>query len=350
MKRLHLQRYLKLTIGAVFAISACQSNPDKASIEPAPTASVHQADCRTIQHQQGETEICGQPQRIVVLGPFVLEPLLALGIQPIAYADHGDWHQGDYDNPSQQIPYLGQYVTTPILNAGSAIQPSIETLLQLQPDLILGVDFNNAAQYEILSQIAPTVLLRWDDAETNVRAIAQATGYPERADALLGEIEQQVKTATDELASVVADFPNVLLLSSSQLQEINVGNSAHGLCSTLLADLGFNLVAPEGLKENRPGATVPVSMEILSQVENVDLILLLGSELDEVPNFKNFHERQVSGLKQAWQENLIAQSLDASKAGRVYFIPAYLCLGLPGVIGTELYLQELKGQLLQPQS
>ena len=54
-------------------------------------------------------------------------------------------------------------------------------------------------------------------------------------------------------------------------------------------------------------------------------------------------------MKQAWAKNAIAQSLDASKSDRVYFIPAYLCLGLPGTIGTELYLEELERQLLPPQ-
>ncbi|MGP1386521.1 MAG: hypothetical protein ACTS2F_23375 [Thainema sp.] len=44
----------------------------------------------------------------------------------------------------------------------------------------------------------------------------------------------------------------------------------------------------------------------------------------------------------------IAQFLDASQAGRVYFIPAYFCRGLPGAIGTELYLEELKEQSLAP--
>lgn len=42
----------------------------------------------------------------------------------------------------------------------------------------------------------------------------------------------------------------------------------------------------------------------------------------------------------------IAQSLDASQAGRVYSAPAYLCFGFPSAIGTELYLEELEKQFL----
>lgn len=332
-------QFLIFAILTTVAIAACQNPPD------APPTSSNQTDCRTIQHELGETEICGQPQRIAVLGSFILEPLLALGIQPIAFADHVTWHQGNYDNPSQQIPYLGEYVTRPLINIGSSTQPSIEALVKLKPDLILGVEFNNADQYKTLSAIAPTVLLKWDDVETNTRAIAQAVGHPEKAEPLLAEMRQKIAAATKEFAPFVTEYPNVLLLSSSQLQEVYVGNTAHGLCSSLLTDLGFNLVSPKGLRENQPGAPVPVSLETLAQVEGVDLIILLGSDSSKLENPDNFREQQLLGLKQAWEKNAIAQSLNASKAGRVYFIPAYLCLGLPGPIGTELYLNELREQL-----
>lgn len=338
--------YLRVLVFAVLAMMVtCQKELD---VRTPPTPS-QQADCRTIEHQQGTTEVCGQPQRIAVLGPFVLEPLLALGIQPSSYADHVAWHQGDYDNPSQDIPYLGEFVTQPLINLGLASQPAIETLLKTKPDLILGTNFNNADQYQTLSKVAPTILLKWDEADTNLRVIAQAIGHPEKAQPLLTDMRQKVETYKDDFATFVAAHPNILLLSSSQLQDIYVGNSAHGLCSSLLADLGFNLISPKGLKENQPGAPVPVSLEALTQAE-ADALILLGSDFNQSTHSKNFREHQLSSLKQVWEKNAIAQSLKASKAGRVYFIPAYLCLGLPGPIGTELYLNELKQQLLNFQA
>jgi len=330
-------RHISVFFGVV-AIAACQQNP--------PPSASNQADCRIVPHELGETEICGQPQRIAVLGPFILEPLVAMGIQPIAFADHATWHQGDYDNPSQQIPYLGSYITNPLTNLGLAYQPAIETILKAQPDLILGAEFNNADHYEALSAIAPTLLLQWDDVDTNVRTIAQAVGHPEKAEPLLIETRQKIEAAQEEFASFLTEHSNVLLLSSSQLQEIYVGNTAHGLCSTLLTDLGFNLVSPEGVGENKPGLPVAVFLETLSQVEDVDLVILLGSDLRELQNPDEFREDQLSALKQAWEENAIAQSLTPSQTGHVYFIPSYLCLGLPGPIGTELYLEELREQLL----
>jgi iron complex transport system substrate-binding protein len=136
------------------------------------------------------------------------------------------------------------------------------------------------------------------------------------------------------------------------LQEITLGNSAHGLCSSLVEELGFQLVAPPGFDDANAESLVTISLENLPQLNEADSIILLGSnfsELNQLNGTNNFENHQLTKLKQAWEENAIAQSLDASKAGRVYFIPAYLCLGLPGPIGTELYLNELQRQLAPTQ-
>ena len=139
-------RFWVLSIFMVGAIASCQSqtsNPEKSTSD--------QADCRTIEHEAGETEVCGEPQRIVVLGLYVLEPLLALGVQPVAYGDHVAFHQGEYNNPSEQIPYLGSRINQPIANVGIAYEPSMEAIAQAQPDLILGIEAN-VQRYDILSQ------------------------------------------------------------------------------------------------------------------------------------------------------------------------------------------------------
>ncbi|MEO1351910.1 MAG: iron-siderophore ABC transporter substrate-binding protein [Cyanobacteria bacterium J06635_15] len=332
-------------------IAACRSTVNPHPVEHDRPNSSSSQNCRTVEHQLGVTEICGQPQNIVALGPFVLEPLLALEVQAAAFSDHVTLHQGNYDNPDQQILYLGKYVTNQPVNLGIAGQPSIEALLKLQPDLILGTQFNNADEYETLSKIAPTILLKWDDVETNLTTIAETVGYPEKAQQLITEMNQRIVTSRDVFSSFVAEHPNVLLLSTdSQLTSIHIGNSAHGLCASLLTDLGLTLVSLEGVAENQPGAPVPVSLEAITQVnDEAEAIVLLGSSDNlDLQTTDNFENHQLIELKQTWEQSAIAQSLNASKAGRVYFIPAYLCLGLPGPIGTELYLEELEKQLLSP--
>ncbi|MEO0536315.1 MAG: iron-siderophore ABC transporter substrate-binding protein [Cyanobacteria bacterium P01_A01_bin.123] len=342
MQKVLQLKVLGLTLLAAVAIAACQRTPNQYS-----APSVH-TDCQTVEHIMGEAEVCGQPENIVVLGSSMLESILALEVQPVAYADYLASMTGEYTDPSRQIPYLGDLITGQIVNLGFAGQPEIEAIVKVQPDLILGSEFN-ANQYETLSQIAPTLLLTWADTEANLNTITQVVGKSENVEPLLVEWNQRITTARDNFAPVVASHPKVLMLRSNNLQEIYFGNQLFGACASLVRELGFELVSLPSFDEPNSDAPTVISVETLSQFNEADLILMLGTDFnqaDQIKGIDDFEDRQLSPLKQAWAENSIAQSLDASKAGRVYFIPYVLCAGLPGPIGTELYLAELKAQLL----
>ncbi|MEM9803913.1 MAG: iron-siderophore ABC transporter substrate-binding protein [Cyanobacteria bacterium P01_D01_bin.56] len=333
-----------MTTIALGAISSCQ--PQTSNRE---TSTSNQTDCRTIEHEAGETEVCGQPQRIVVLGSNSLETLLSLNVQPVAFADIAALHQGDYDQPSQQIPYLGDRIEQSIANVGTASNPSIEAIAGVQPDLIIGSSSLNSQQYETFSQISPTLLLEWTETETNLKAIAQAVNRTPQAEQLLEETEQKIAAAREAFTALTEPYPQVALITTSNLQEMWINTKADGLCASLIEELGFQLVFPPGLNSNDASSSAPLSLEILPQLNNADLVILLGynfSDLKQLQSMDRFENHQLSKLKQAWEENAIAQSLDASQAGRVYFLTTYLCRGLPGPIGTELFLEELKQQLL----
>jgi iron complex transport system substrate-binding protein len=231
IKTIALIRSLTIAVLTVTTVTACQDLVNRSSVGSTSNSSSSN-ECRNFEHEMGTTKVCGQPQRIVVLGPYYLDPLLSLGVQPVAYGDHAVLHQGDYyDRPSQQIPYVGDRITQPIANFGLSYSPSIEAMVKVKPDLIIGSSDMNAQQYKTFDQIAPTLLLTWDETETNLRTIARSVNRSQQAE-------------------------------------------------------------------------------------------------------------------QVWSENAIAQSLDASKAGRVYSAPAYLCFGFHGAIGTKLYLEKLEKQFL----
>ncbi|BAY67809.1 iron citrate ABC transporter substrate-binding protein [Nostoc sp. PCC 7120 = FACHB-418] len=308
-------------------------------------------ECQVIQHQVGETQVCGQPQKIVALGPNVLEILLALDVQPVGFADHVPLHQGNYDNPSQQIPYLGERVTGELINLGLAYTPSIEALLKIKPDLIIGNELNRS-QYEMLSKIAPTLLFPRFDAQPNLLAISKILGRSEKAKKILADSDQRLAIAQKALSDIVANHPQVLMLVSlgQSISEQLRFPRRDSFCDSLVTNLGFKLMSPSSLVPADKSVPPPLSIETLPQFNSADSIILLGANFSQVQlSDDKYFEPQMQKLKQQWSENAIAQSLTASKEGRVYFIPAYLCLGLPGPIGTELYLQELQKQLLSPQ-
>ncbi|WP_197671833.1 iron-siderophore ABC transporter substrate-binding protein [Geminocystis sp. NIES-3709] len=324
------------------AIMSCEQKVEE-------TSSLKQeSNCRQVQHQMGETKICGEPKRIVALGPHVLEPLIALKIHPVAFGDHVSFYRKDYTNPSQQIPYLGKYLNESITNVGVANTPNIEAILKVKPDLILGIKDNNGNQYETLSKIAPTIMLDWDEPEENMRAIALATNRSALAEQLLQETQAKITQAKKEFLPIVKKDPKVLLLYGEGLQEL-ISNNSKGFCGSLIKDLGFQLVSPPKSNPSIPDTRTVISLEILPQLEKADSIILFGynfSQTENLKNMDNFEQHQLTKLQQAWEKNAIAQSLEASKEGRVYYIPAYLCAGLTNSIGTELYLNTLKQQLL----
>ena len=336
---------LGIVIITGLAISACRPIADDLVAGAEASSPISSSDCRTLQHQMGETKICGQPESIVVLGSPMLELLLALDIQPTGYSDPFMAYQGSYDNPDQHIPYLGSRVTSQPINIGSSFNPSIEAILKAQPDLILATHYSEA-EYQIFSKLAPTLILEWFEADANLRTIAQAVGRPEEAEKQIAKKQQQIDTTRKAFAPIVEAYPNVLALGISKSSEISLMTAANGFCASLIEDLGFQLVYPPEIDGADPTVIPSISIEVLPQLNQADSIVVFGNNSSPLKQINRLNEHHLAAVKQAWETNEIAQSLEASKAGRVYFIPTYLCLGLPGPIGAELYLNELKEQLL----
>ncbi|WP_250855204.1 ABC transporter substrate-binding protein [Anabaena sp. PCC 7938] len=336
-----------LAIITMLMITACVSRETQHTVKKQWYSST---ECQVIEHEMGKTNICGQPQKIVTLSPNTLELLLSLDVQPVGFADYVPLHRGDYNNPSQQIPYLGERLTGQLVNVGIANSPSVEALLKIKPDLIVGTE-HNKSQYEMLAKIAPTLLFPRFNAANNLRTIAKLLGRSEKAEQILAESKQRLAAAQKALSPIVSAHPQVLMLVSlgQSISEQLRFPRRDSFCDSMVTNLGFKLVSPQSLVPSNKSIPPPLSIEKLPEFRSADSIILLGGNFSQLhPSKKDYFEPQMQKLKQQWSENAIAQIMPASQEGRVYFIPVYLCLGLPGPIGTELYLNELQKQLLSP--
>jgi len=103
---------------------------------------------RNIEHALGEAEISAVPQRIVALDWTMAEYLLALGIVPLGISELDDMQR-----------WLGLPIAIPngITDLGPRIQPNLQRIAELSPDLIIGTRMLTAPYYDALQQIAPTV-------------------------------------------------------------------------------------------------------------------------------------------------------------------------------------------------
>lgn len=321
---------------AAFALSACGGNaPQNGAVNPEKIAS-DSSECQVVKHALGETEVCGQPKRVIALDPHVLDLMLSLGVQPVGYAEVDRALVGKVESgePMTQIKYLGERVTSNPTNVGTRAQPSLETILRLKPDLILKDYANQSSPYARLSEIAPTLFFR-DGSENRqwqqgLRAIAQAMNREQRAQQVIEQHNQRIARARSELKSLTRDS-EMLLLAMSEPDRIEVF-ARETFAGDLLHDLGFELVTPEGVQAG--SREIPISLETLPQL-NADRIIVMASG-----------NSRVKQIEKAWEENPILRSHPAFQAGQVYFVDYQLWARIDGPIAAELMIEEIRELLL----
>lgn len=103
-----------------------------------------------ITHPQGETVLPAMPQKVAVLELSALDILDALGVQAIAGVPK------PAEGPGNFPPYLTTYNDARYASAGSLVQPDLEALAALAPDLII-IGGRSRGAYAELSAIAPTI-------------------------------------------------------------------------------------------------------------------------------------------------------------------------------------------------
>lgn len=111
--------------------------------------------CHPVRHELGETCIPPHPQRVIAIDPDSLEVLVALGLKPIA---------STIPNRTGSKTLLLQDKIGEIANLGRESQPNLERIVQLKPDLLLGMSIT-PQMYSLLSRVAPTVSVEY--AHTN---------------------------------------------------------------------------------------------------------------------------------------------------------------------------------------
>ncbi|MEM6452135.1 MAG: iron-siderophore ABC transporter substrate-binding protein [Cyanobacteria bacterium P01_D01_bin.105] len=333
-------RFLTLLLSVALLSIACQrsSIESTTAAESASTA----ADCRVVAHEMGETKVCGQPQRVAVLTPHLLDSILSLGVQPFAYAQMGIVNSQTFDQPEAQIPYLGSYVTTQPINLGSRRSPSLERLAQSKPDVILGEPWHIKEQYDFLSQIAPTLL--FSDVGPNddqhwrhsINGIAKALEREEQAKDLLERYPEQIAVAREKLAPVVAAYPRVLAIAPDDLAG-TIFFMEDSTASNLLREIGFEIVTSEA-SSLLPDSNSPVSIEVFPQIDT-DLIFVMAWSENEASSRDK--------IKQQWGNHPLLSQMPAFKDGHIFFLDYFLwASNTRGPITYQLILEELPNMLL----
>lgn len=165
---------------------------------------------RTVAHFQGETTIDSAPKKVVVVSTGQADALLSLGIVPVG-STSGDGANVIPEYLTESFPEHTAALAD-VRDVGSRTDPDIETIANIDPDLILmNTAGKNADQlYSQLTAIAPTVAtqgtgLHWKE---DYLLLADAVGKREEAQTWLDTYEGEAK----KFGEALGDTPTVSFL------------------------------------------------------------------------------------------------------------------------------------------
>lgn len=329
------RRMLALSGGAAL-LAACGSNDDSQTSGNAATPAASGAagraasECVTVAHDGGETKVCGTPQKVAALSAYMLDMLLSLGVQPAAFAEVGIAQIGSTNvgAPIKQVKYLGDRVTSNPVFLGERSAPSVETLLRVRPELILGELGFHKDIYDQLSGVAPTLLFsgsKRDEWQRCLPPIALALGDADGAERVVEAHRQRIAAARSELAPAVTG-KSVLLLASAGIAEPFFVWTADQWAGGLMEDIGIQLVTvPDSLAAGQEAGRA--SMEILPQLSAGEIIVMASGQ--NTPD----------NAAKEWEQSPVLRSLPASKAGRVHFVDYQLWSRIRGPIAAGLVIE-----------
>ncbi|MEI5905880.1 Fe(3+) dicitrate ABC transporter substrate-binding protein [Bacillus spongiae] len=270
-----------------------------------------------IQHELGETEISGKPEKVVVLEYSFVDALASLGVTPVGIADDGK-KENIITSISDQIE---EYTSV-----GTRKQPNLEVIHSLKPDLIIADLKRHKGIYEDLQAISPTIVLPSLDGnyEDNIEAfpvIAKALGMSDEAEVRLKDHHNQI----EELRAMIPSDEGRSVLPAVVTSNGFFGHSDKSYVGSLFTDLGFTHAITEedakGLQEYLDSPYLKMNLEQLVEF-NPDILFLMKSEDNTI--------------EEEWEENPLWENISAVKNNQVYEVDRNTWAKFRGLISSEL--------------
>lgn len=267
------------------------------------STSVYAQKITIVDDAKRNVELPVKAKRIVVLNSSNLEMLYAVGGKAI----------GRPESTGMPESLLKKVKSLP--SVGATPNPSIEKIVSLKPDLVIGV--NVAFHHQIIPPLEkagiPILLLSinsYDDILNKLRIYGTITGNKEKAEALVKKIEKNISEIKNKIRKASRNkSPKVVILwGSTQSFNMALPNSFVG---NIIEILGADNIA----KDMKPLNTMPqyaaLSPEfVMSKDPDVMLVITHGYD-DKV---KEKFKREIMSHP-AWKE------LRAVKEGRLYILP-----------------------------
>lgn len=233
-------------------------------------------DARVVEHRYGQTEIVGTPERVVSLGLTDSDPLLALGVEPIAVRPGygvdgvGPWAQEELDGATPKILDTGEI--------------DIDEVAALEPDLIVAISAAvDRKTYDRLSEIAPTVVrpegtidygTSWEVATT---MIGTAVGEPEEAQTIVEETKVAINDTIRESPRIDGTTGAVVSPDPKDGWQVSTPVDSRG---QFMFELGVNL--PPKLAKRDDGRSYRIHLDDAKTDDlEADVVLAVGDAKEQ---------------------------------------------------------------------
>lgn len=286
-----MKKFWKVGFAAALALSLAACGEDEATNSKTEQADT-EAKEKTITYMDKEYKVPADPT-IVAASLESMEDLALLDVKPAGALAIGN------ELPS----YLAEDLEGAEL-VGDKRQPNYETILGLEPDIILGTSKFQEDVKSQLEKIAPMIPISHvsTDWEANLTAVAELTGKEEEAKKILEEYKADAAEVKEDVSDSMKDKEVVVIrLRAGSL--MIYGQDLY-LNPVLYNDLG--LAVPDEVA----AATVQeaISLEKLAEM-NPDYIFLQFEESENAEKPEALDELQ---------KNAIWNGLDAVKADQVF--------------------------------
>ncbi|MCT2583708.1 ABC transporter substrate-binding protein [Actinophytocola gossypii] len=221
---------------AVLALAACGTTEDPtAADETAPSS----GERITVTDSRGkEVVLDGPAERVAATEWNAVEHLVSLGVMPVGVSDIKGYGQWVSSEPLDDTP----------TDIGTRGEPSMDTLAQLDLDLVVVTDSLVEGALEQIEKDTPVIVLTGGDSADpigamweNVDILAEATGTEDRAAELRSDWDTKVADGRAAIAEAGADGSKVAFSDAyADSGSVSIRPFTSGsLIGGVLAELGF---------------------------------------------------------------------------------------------------------------
>ncbi|MBG9914215.1 iron siderophore-binding protein [Bacillus sonorensis] len=276
-----------------------------------------------VKHAMGTATIKGTPKRVVVLTNEATEAVLALGVKPVGAVQ--SW-LGDpwYKHIKSKMDGVE--------NVGTEVQPNIEKIASLKPDLIIGNKVRQEEVYDKLSAIAPTVFAETLSADWkgNFKLTAEALNQKEKGDQVIADFDKRVADLRKKLGDKVKQKVSLVRFTDADARIYHKASFA----GTILDQLGF--ARPKGQEANDLGQ-LKVTKEQIPDMDGDVLFYYTYETGDD----------KASAIEKDYVNDQLFKNLSVYKKGNVHKVDDAVWNTAGGVLAANLMLDDIEKYFLK---